>query len=325
MPTSRAPRLFVALLGLASVAPLYAALADPPHEDVHFLAEHVPEAAQDARWFALPWPVEPLEKGRWQSGLVVGGADAQAGPYALRGFLAAAGASRGFSTRWGLDLIGFVDRFSISGDASDEVLRAPFLDSSPLDLPERARFDNASGTVAHEGLAFGALRELSAPDAHARWTLRFGAFLEHLELSDYRVDFTLLGGADAGARGVLDHSSDATFVTPYFGAQRIAPLGEHWRLAWRFLAGNPFPAGDFDGRLTGPGYDLGSAQGDGSPGKIGDGFVSLGVAFVHPASGFDVDLGSVLAYPAFEAATHQGLDRAWLVQVGWHPHLYSQR
>lgn len=320
MATARSPLLLAALLAFAAAAELQAALADPPHEDVHFLAEHVPEAAQDARWFALPWPVEPLERGRWQSGFVAGGAEAAAGPYALRGFLAAAGASRGFSTRWGLDLMGFVDRFSISGGASDEVLRAPFLDAPPLDLPERARFDGARGTVAHEGLALGALRELSPPGASSRWTLRFGAFLERLELSDYAVDFTLLGGADAGAQGVLDHSSDATFVTPYLGAQRISPLGAHWQLAWRFLAGDPLPAGDFDGRLTGPGYDLGSARGDGSPGKIGDGFVSLGVAFVHRPSGIDIDLGSVLAYPAFEAATHQGLDHAYLVQIGWHPH-----
>jgi len=320
MATHRAVLRLAALLALATSPSLHAALANPPHEDIHFLAEHVPEAAQDARWFALPWPVEPLERGRWQSGFVVGGANAQAGPYEIRGFLAAAGASRGFSTRWGLDLMGFVDRFSISGGVSDQVLRAPFLDAPPLDLPERARFDGAGGTVAHEGFALGALRELSASDARARWTLRFGAFVERLELSDFAVDFTLLDGADAGARGVLDHSSDATFATPYVGAQRISSLGEHWRLAWRFLAGDPLPAGDFDGRLTGPGYDLGSARGDGSPGKIGDGFVSLGVAFVHPASGFDIDLGSVLAYPGFETATHQGLDRAYLIQIGWHPH-----
>lgn len=309
----------IALFGFTIAASLHAVLADPPHEDIHFLAEHVPEAAQDARWFALPWPVEPLERGRWQSGLVVGGAEAAARPYELRGFLAAAGATRGFSTRWGLDLMAFVDRFSISGRASDQVLRAPFLDAPPLDLPERARFDGARGSVAHEGFALGALRELSAPDARARWTLRFGSFIDRLELSDYAVDFTLTGGADAGARGVLDHSSDATFATPYLGAQRISPLGEHWRLAWRFLAGDPLPAGDFDGRLTGPGYDLGSARGDGPPGRIGDGFVSIGVAFVHPRSGFDLDLGSLLTYPAFEAATHQGLDRAYLVQIGWHP------
>jgi len=318
MTIPRAPIATLALL-LVTAAPLRAALADPPHEDVHFLAEHVPEAAQDARWFSLPWPIEPLEAGRWQAGFVVGGADAEAGPYQIRGFLAAAGASRGFSDRWGLDLLGFVDRFSISGSASDQVLRAPFLDAPPLDLPERARFDGAQGTVRHEGFGIGALRELSAPGATTRWTLRFGSFVERLEAADFRVNFELTGGADAGARGVLDHSSDATFATPYLGAQRISPLGAHWRLAWRFLAGAPLPPGDFDGRLTGPGYDLGSAAGDGSPGKIGDGFVSLGVAFVHPASGFDLDLGSVLAYPAFEAATHQGLDRAFLVQVGWHP------
>jgi len=319
MRSAHAPNLLFVLVAVAGPASSRAALVDAPHEDVHFLAEHVPEAAQDARYYSLPWPVDPFEPGRWQSGFVLGGADAAAGPYELRGFLAAAGASRALSERWAIDLVGFVDRVSISGGSGDEVLRAPFLDQPPLDLPERARFDAARGTVRHEGIGFGALRELSPPGAVKRWTLRFGAFLERLELTDFAVDYTLLGGADAGTAGVLDHSSSATFATPYLGAQRLSPLGERWQIAWRFLGGAPLPPGDFDGRLTGPGFDLGSARGDGSPGKIGDGFVAIGVAFIHRPSGLDLDLGSVLTFPGFEAATHPGLDHAYLVQIGWHP------
>jgi hypothetical protein len=325
MTIARSRALLVALLALVAAATPRAARAASPREDVHFIAEHIPEAAQDARWFALPWPIDRLEAGRWQSGFVLGGADAAAAPYEVRGALAAAGASRALSERWALDLIGFVDRFSISGGAADQILSAPFLDQAPLDLPARARFDRARGTVSHEGLGLGALRELSPPDADTRWMLRFGAFLERLETSEFEVGYTLLDGADAGTSGVLDHSSDATFVTPYLGAQRLSPLGAHWQLAWRFLAGAPLPAGDFDGRLTGPGFDLGSARGDGSPARIGDSFFALGVAFVHRPSGLDLDLGSVLAFPAFETATHPGLDRAYLVQVGWHPRRHGSR
>jgi hypothetical protein len=30
-----------------------AALANPAHEDINYTAEHLPEAAQDARWMSL--------------------------------------------------------------------------------------------------------------------------------------------------------------------------------------------------------------------------------------------------------------------------------
>ena len=158
MTIARSRALLFALLALVAAATPCAARAASQQEDVLVIAEHIPEAAQDARWFALPWPIDPLEAGRWQSGFVLGGADAAAAPYEVRGALGAFGASRALSERWALDLIGFVDRFSISGGAADQTLSAPFLDPAPLDLPARARFDRARGTVSHEGFGLGALR-----------------------------------------------------------------------------------------------------------------------------------------------------------------------
>ena len=32
------------------------AASEPPAEHIHFIAEHLAEAAQDARYYGMPWP-----------------------------------------------------------------------------------------------------------------------------------------------------------------------------------------------------------------------------------------------------------------------------
>jgi hypothetical protein len=304
--------------GLATLLPslAFAALPDAPHEDIHFVAEHLAEAAQDTRYFALAWPAEPLAPAVWTGGVAVGLAEARTDFLGVQGELFSAHAFHAFSHRNGLALQGFSDSFDIGGTSGEQVLRASFAAAVPLDLPERIAVTNPRGSVRHYGVGAAWLRELSAEPGHG-WCLVVGGLLERLELDGFQLDYRLLGGRDVGSRGVLDHSGSATFATPYAGLLRRMPLGRAFLLTPHFAAGVPLPAADFHGRLTGPGFERSSRDAGGSPARIGDGFVELGAGLLHRASGFEVNVGGALTYPLFEKTTHAGVDRSYLVLMSW--------
>lgn len=317
-PMRRSACLLPALLLTLAPPAARAALANPPKEDIHFLAEHVPEAAQDARVFALPWPGERLAPGRWQAFVGAGWNEAQADFMKEHGILASFGGTYGSSERAGISLFGFYDSFSIAGGTGERVLRPFFVTGVPLDLPETARFTNPRGSVRHFGVGAAWVHELSPADAPHTWTLQAGALVDRLQVDGYRLDFEIVSGASAGVRGVLDHSSRATYVTPFVGLEGSWPLGASFVLRPRIAGGAPLPPGDFDGRLTTAGFDRSSRDAGGKPGHIGDGFVALGAGLLHKPSGLEVDLGGSLGYSLFEAATHAGIDHAYLLHVTWH-------
>jgi hypothetical protein len=314
------PRRLPALLTALSLLPLpaFAALANPPREDVHFRAEHLPEAAQDARYLTLPWLAGRLEPGRWKATLQAGSARSEFSFLKIQGPMAAISAGTGLTQRWGIEGMAFYDAMTIAGGTGTELLRAGFLRGVPLDLPEQAEFSNPRGDYRHWGAGGALVREVSPPGSAKRWTWKLGLLYDRLEVKDYQMDYRLLGGADAGARGVLDHSSQADYLTPFVGIQRTLPLGGAWALAPRFVAGAPLPAGDYDGRLTGPGFDLSTARGDGKPGRIGDGFAGLSAGLLHLRSGLEIDLGGTLFFPLLEKASHPGANKALLLQIAWH-------
>lgn len=315
------PRPFSALLTALALLPLpaLAALPNPPHEDVHFLAEHLPESVQDARYLTLPWLSERLEPGRWQTTFQLGGARSEFSFLKIEGPMAAFTAGTGLDGRWGVEGTAFYDAMSVSGGTGTELLRAGFLRGAPLDLPEKAEFSNPRGDFRHWGVGGALVREPSAPGSVKRWTWKVGLLYDRLEVKGYRMDYRLLGGANAGTRGVLDHSSRADFLTPYLGIQRTLPLGERWRLAPRFVAGVPLPGGDFNGRLAGPGFDLSTTRaGEGRPARIGDGYAGLSAGLIHLRSELEIDLGGTLFYPVLEKVSHPGVDKALLLQLAWH-------
>ena len=303
------------LLLLASAA--HAALPNPPKEDIHFVAEHLPESAQDARYLFLPWPAWRLEPGRWQGTLAPGYVDTGAKFLKLKGPMIAGNAAYGFSDRWGVELLAFYDAMKVSGGSGTEVLRPFFFPNVPLDVPETAEFSNPRGDYTHWGVGAVLLREVPLA-GDRRFTLGLGLLADRLEIKSYQLDYRLTGGANAGARGVLDHSSSGTYATPIVSGQYSLPLGSRFALTPRFVIGAPLPPADFDARLTGPGFDLSTARGDGKPGQIGDAFLGVSAGLIHLRSGLEIDLGSTLFYPLFEAVTHPGIDRAYTVQVAWH-------
>ena len=248
----------------------------------------------------------------WRRG---GPGQADADLLEVRGNLFSAHAFRALSASNGVAVQGFYDRFGLGGQG-EQVLSASSVPGVPLDLPERIQVTNVRGNVSHYGVGVAWLHEFSAVPERG-WCLVAGALVERLELDGFALDYELLGGRDAGARGLIDYSGSSTFITPYLGVLRRLPLGRRFLLTPRFAAGVPLPPGDFNTRLTGPGFDLSSQDQGGSPGRIGDGFVAFGAGLLHRSSGLELDIGSTLAYPLFEKTTHDGVDHSLLVVLSW--------
>jgi hypothetical protein len=168
------------------------------------------------------------------------------------------------------------------------VLHPFFSRRIPLDLPENADFSHPRGDYRHWGIG-GALVHRLSP-----------------------------GGTDAGVAGTLDHSGTADFALAYLVLQQVRPLGSRFRLVPRITGGTPYPKGDFNGRLTGPGFTAGGSDDPTRrPGAIGDGFFGFGAEIEHLRSGLSLDVGGALAFPLVEKVTHEGVSQAINVQITW--------
>jgi hypothetical protein len=312
------PRYALAGLLLLAAAPVLAAIPNPAHEDIDYIAEHLPESGQDARFTALPWPAERLRQGDWQTTIEGGYVDTAASFMTLDGPMIAASAAYSFRDGWALAGMGFYDSLSISGDRGREVLN-PFFARPPLDLPEFADFSNPRGDYLYTGAGLGLFRDFPGSDPDRRWfTFTAGVLWTRLEVDGFQMDYRVATGQSAGAQGVLDHSGTNDYATPFIGLRQTRLIGERYSIAPRILAIAPLPKGDFDGRITGPGFDLGSKDAGGRTGAIGDPFVALGLEVVHRPSGLGVDLGGTVYFAGAEGIVHKGVSRALTLQIAWH-------
>ena len=280
--------------------------------DIHFLSEHAAESGMDAHYAALPWPAPHLEQGAWQQSFDVSTAKTRTEFIDLDGSMLAFGATRGTRVDRGYELLGFYSEMDFSGAGGRSVLADYFLRGVPLDLPNAADFAAPRGTERHYGAGAGYVRELG------RSQLIAGGLLERVEVRGFEMDYRLAAGADAGTTGILDHSSAATFYTPFVGWQQTRPLSTNWTWSPRALLTHPMPNGGFEGRLTGPGFDLGTPE-DGTTGAFGDGFLSLGLALTNARSGLEIDLGGALLFAVTEHKSHPGVGDAYLLHVAWRP------
>jgi hypothetical protein len=294
------------------------AFADDSAHDIHFLSEHAPESAMDAHYASLPWPAGRLEPGQWQESVDLSTASTRADFIDVDGPMVAFAAASGVTETSGYELLAFYSDMQISGSGRS-VLDPSFLRFVPLDLPQPADFVLDSVTFRHFGVGAAYVRERPRAAVGRSAQLVLGALLERADVSGYAFDYRLAGGADAGATGVLDHSSSAVYITPFIGWQQTRSISTRWSWSPRAMLVQPLPPGDFDARLTGPGFDLSTPR-DGAAREIGDPFLSVGAALAHLPSGLEIDLGSTLFFPSAEHVSHAGVDRAYVVHVAWRHH-----
>jgi hypothetical protein len=308
------------LLALLAMAPLhaFAAIANHDPEDIDYITEHLPESGMDARFLALPWPAGRLEAGTWHTTVEAGFVSTAASLLKLDGPMLAASAAYSLRDGFAVEGLGFYDQLAISGGRGREILHPTFA-SPPLDLPEQADFSHPRGDYRYLGVGAGLLWQRPGKRPDHWWTFTAGALWTRLELDGYQVDYEVATGASTGTRGVLDHSSTNDFATPFVGVEWTRPLGASFSISPRALAVSPLPKGDFTGRITGPGFNLSSADPVSGRGtNIGDPFVGLGLEVLHRPTGLALDLGGTLYFAGAEGIVHEGVSRALSVQVAWH-------
>lgn len=293
------------------------AASTPPKEHIHFLAEHMAEAIQDARYFAMPWPTGDYGNKRWTPLVSVAGARVDQGFATANGQLLSLGLSKNWSDRWNTQLVTFYDRFHIAGGQTHNSLLPFNVNGVPLDLPETAIFSGADGEFTHTGVALIVARRFDVDHSDWRWDMLGGVISERLKMENYTFNYELTGGLDAGTTGVLDHSGDIRLTYYVVGVQASKFITPRYRIVPRFIYGQPSKAADMDTRLTGPGFELTTASTGAEPGAIGDPFGYAGMTFQDTHSGFEMDIGATLGYAAFEYLAHEGINSAWIISFTW--------
>jgi hypothetical protein len=298
-------------LGIA--LPVWASAAD---HDIHFLSEHAPESAMDAHYLSLPWPSTGLEPGEWGQSLDLSVSSTRTEFIDVEGPMIAFAAAKGTAHAKAYELLGFYSDMDVSGSGGRSSLDLSFMPGMPLDVPAPADFGQPRGAFRQFGFGATLIRNWHGRAASTFTQLSFGALVERAEAAGFQLDYRLAGGADAGATGVLDHSSRATFLTALVAWQQTRRLAKSWAWSPRALLAYPLPPGDFDARLTGSGFEL-TTQSTGSILEIGDPFLGLGLAIAHVPTGLEIDLGGSLFFAAAEHLSHDGVDRALVLHVAW--------
>jgi hypothetical protein len=299
MGTSR-HRAF-AIAGLLATAALAHA-----KEDIAFVAEHLPEVAMDNRYAGLPL---------WGDGttFAAGYTDMATGTLKLRGPMAdIAGTWKFHGLR--LKAFAFFDSFALSSGRERRALNEPFV-RTPLSLPAAAELTGLDGSMRDAGLGL-------ALDGHvaSSWIGAFdwsaGVLYQQVRLRDYRLDYRLLDGPDAGATGLIDFSADYRHITPFVGLGRRYEIGD-WRLGPHVQVVIPQRRA-MAGRIAGPGFDLAGNTADVGAGKhFGDPSVTLGFDVTYLPWNLSIDVGSFASQALVEPFIHEGIDRNWALRLYW--------
>ena len=303
-----------ALLLLIACVPVMKAGAA---EDIEFVAEHLAELPMDNRFASLPiWGATDETPRSWS---YVGGiafARTTAGNLEVSGPMISAAARHALNQRWTLGAFAFFDLLSLSGDNDLRPLQTLFSQATPFDRPVSARFDNLDGQQQHYGVGvnFGLTSEYRKL-RKVRWV--GGLLWQHFELSDYRLDYVLLEGPDAGLSGQIDFDANYSYITPFFGLE-LTRRGARWETSPHVLAAWPYRKHGVVGHITGPGFNLhGDTESAGHGAHIGDPSLTIGFDVTYLPAHLTVDLGTVITQRLLEPLINKGIDTNWVLSCQW--------
>jgi hypothetical protein len=288
-------------------------------ESIEFVAEHVAEIAMDNRFASLPlWNACSQEQRADRTycfGINASYARTDSGTLTLDGPMFSLSAARplGEHHRW----VGFVffDDFSLSGGEEHRPLDTLFVDA-PLTQPAEAVFTGLNGRARDVGLGL-ALKGT----AHWNWLpwceWSAGLMWQQFKLTDYRFDYLITEGPDAGTAGTIDFSATYTHIAPILGAAWPRARGS-WQLVPHVQLAVPLPRRGIEGRITGPGFDLSGNSGDNGTGTpFGDPSVTIGLNVTYQPWNFTVDIGSTITQALIEPKIHEGVQQNVLLTAHW--------
>jgi len=286
-------------------------------EDIEFVAEHLSEVPMDNRFATLPlWSATAEATPGWTFVGQVGYADTTVGNLQAAGPLLSVATSRPISPRWNLGLFVFYDRLSLTGNHDERPLQTKFAPDTPFARPVNSEFNNLDGWMNHYGAG---LRMTFASGSGRLSAVRWvgGILWQRVELRDYRLDYELLEGDDAGTTGQIDFDADYTHYTPFIGFE-IPREGARWAMTPHMLAAWPNPRRGVVGHITGPGFDLrGDQEQAGAGTHFGDPSITLGFDVTYLPAHLTVDVGTLVTQALVEPVVHKGIDTNWVISCLW--------
>jgi hypothetical protein len=286
-------------------------------EDIAFVTEHLAEVPMDNRFATLPvWSGNPESGHSWSFAGQVGLSKTATGNLEVAGPMVSAAADRAISSRWSLGVFAFYDRLGFTGENDVRPLETPFAPETPFARPVLAQFDNLDGSMTHYGAGLDA-----ALTGETGWLGHYrlvgGILWQRVELHDYRFDYVLLEGDDAGLAGQIDFDAGYTHVTPYFGVE-FPRSGARWATAPHVLAAWPNPRYGVVGHITGPGFDLhGDTESAGEGKHFGDPWIAIGFDVTYLPARLTIDVGALVTQRLLEPVIHKGIDTNWVLSVQW--------
>jgi len=305
------PHLLIAILALTSLQPCHA------EHDIAYVAEHLPEAAMDNRYATIPVWAGMLQRSDERTLTVQGAfASTQVSTLSLDGPLLSAGFRRSLGNRWQVGAFAFYDRLAFDSGRELRPLETPFAPRIPIEQRSAAVFTGLDGMTEDTGAGvYAAWNGETRLLGQHRWVS--GVLVQRVELRDYRFDYTVLDGPQAGTSGSIDFDATYDFATPFVGFELPRDVGR-WTIAVHALAALPLPRQGVSGHITGPGFDLTGDTAEAGAGKhFGDLSVTLGLTFTYRPARLSIDLGTLVSQQLLEPVIHKGIDRNLMLSFFW--------
>jgi len=307
-----------------ALAATLAAFAGGAHstESIEFVAEHLPEISMDNRYASLPlWnacdsgtnAADPDRE--FCFGMSAGYARTHSGTLSIDGPMISLSVARRLGERLRLTGFVFLDDLALSGGVEHRPLEVLFADP-PLTLPAPGEFTGLDGNARDVGMGVA----LNGT-AHLDWLPWFewsaGLMWQQVILSDYRFDYLILDGPDAGTTGVLDYSTIYTHLSPFFGAAWPRSDGV-WNYVPHVQVALPQPRRGVAGEITGPGFDLAGNTADNGHGKhFGDPSLTIGFNVTYQPWDLTVDIGTTITHALLEPRVHDGVKHNLMFAAYW--------
>jgi hypothetical protein len=298
-----------------ALALLLGAASASAQEDIGFVSEHLPEVAMDNRYAQLPaW--NACEKPREYCGSFdLGHASTHSQTLSIDGPMFTAALTHDIGA-WQLSALLFFDPLRLGSGLERRPLEVDFVAGVPYSLPVAAQFTHLDGSARDFGAGVSLARDATVPWVGiVSWTA--GLLWQEMSLRDFRYDYLILAGPDAGSAGQIDYSADYRHLVPFAGLA-WPRRGRRWGWTPHLQVAMPLPRRGMQGRISGPGFDLRGNQQDFGAGRhFGDPSVTLGFDVTYLPWHLSLDVGSAFSQYLLEPHIHEGIDRNLLLTVRW--------
>jgi hypothetical protein len=215
--------------------------------------------------------------------------------------------------RWSVRPFIFYDELRFSGASDHRPLETLFA-QTPLALPAESLFTDLHGTCRHTGagIAFN-LQKDDGWLGERQWVM--GALYQRVELRDYRANYRVLEGPSSGATGFVDYRAEYAHLSPFAALALPRHFGS-WSLTPHAQFAIPIPRRGFQGRISGPAFDIsGDTETAGAGKHFGDISVTFGLDIGYKPWGLAIDIGTLVSQALLERVAHKGIDQNWVLSA----------